>query len=186
MAAHIVVRDSVSKLVSGKAMQTRLRAMSTKARWVHGAKPKTPDFSLLLTDDAEIHSLNREYRKKNKPTDVLAFAMHEGEFGHLAGANLGDIVISVETATRQCADHKLSVLDELTTLAAHGLLHLLGWDHNTDAEETAMNQATTALVQCALVASQAKPAAKSAKAKAKPTKPGALTQKSRLASAKKR
>jgi probable rRNA maturation factor len=155
MTAQIIVRDSVRKLVNSKMLNVRLQAMLRKAKWVNGTAPKKPAFSALLTDDGEIHELNRDYRKKNKPTDVLAFAMHEGEFGHLAGSNLGDLAISVETAQRQCAEHELSLLDEITTLAAHGLLHLLGWDHNTDAEEAAMNQATEALVHIAMRASPA-------------------------------
>jgi probable rRNA maturation factor len=150
MTAQIITRDSVRKLVNTKIVQARLTAMLRAAKWVNGTAPKKPVVSALLTDDGEIHELNRNYRKKNKPTDVLAFAMHEGEFGHLAGSNLGDLAISVETAKRQCAEHKLSLLDEITTLAAHGLLHLLGWDHNTDAEEAAMNRATADLVSAAL------------------------------------
>jgi probable rRNA maturation factor len=90
------------------------------------------EVSLLLTTDAEIQQLNATYRYQNSPTDVLAFAAleHDGPIS-LSQAqlplNLGDIVISVETAIRQAENHSLLV--ELAWLAAHGLLHLLGWDH---------------------------------------------------------
>ncbi len=90
------------------------------------------EVSLLLTTDAEIQQLNATYRHQDSPTDVLAFAAleHDGPFS-LSQAqlplNLGDIVISVETALRQAENHSLLV--ELAWLAAHGLLHLLGWDH---------------------------------------------------------
>jgi probable rRNA maturation factor len=89
------------------------------------------DFSLALrlTTDAVIRILNRDYRHKNKPTDVLAFPQTEPGV-------LGDVVISVETARRQA---KQSLHRELRFLAAHGLCHLLGYDHNTDAEEAEMN-----------------------------------------------
>jgi len=101
------------------------------------------ELSVALVDDATIHSLNRDYRNKDRPTDVLAFAMREGEplaalpEGQLE--MLGDVIISVETATRQAERARRSLLDEVTMLLAHGLLHLLGHDHQTDAEESKMN-----------------------------------------------
>jgi probable rRNA maturation factor len=90
------------------------------------------EVSLLLTTDAEIRQLNATYRHRNIPTDVLAFAAleWEGPVSQLQAElpmNLGDIVISVETAMRQAKNHSLLV--ELAWLASHGLLHLLGRDH---------------------------------------------------------
>jgi len=103
-----------------------------------------PDFevALRLTTDAEIKALNRDYRAKNKPTDVLAFAQREGPGGTLHPHLLGDIVISVETARRQA---KRGLATELLHLASHGLCHLLGYDHRDDAEEAEMNARATAL-----------------------------------------
>jgi len=112
------------------------------------ALPKA-ELSILLCTDPEIHELNRDYRHKDKPTDVLAFALREGEAGHLAGDHLGDVVISVDTAARQAKERKHSLKTEAITLLAHGLLHLLGWDHNTDEEELRMNAETARLVSCA-------------------------------------
>jgi probable rRNA maturation factor len=65
---------------------------------------------------------------------------------------LGDVVISLDTATRQAAERKRSPLEEVTHLLAHGLLHLVGYDHQTDEEEREMNEATRALVKIATAA----------------------------------
>ena len=94
--------------------------------------------SVLLTDDAEIHALNRQYRGYDKPTDVLSFAQNETlsdapPMPQIPGEPivLGDIVISVDTAVRQAATHGLALDDELALLAVHGLLHLLGFEDET-------------------------------------------------------
>lgn len=97
------------------------------------------ELSILLCDDRTIHKLNREHRRKDKPTDVLAFAMHEGEEVTGDQQLLGDVVISLQTARRQAAQHGRSLWDEVTMLLAHGLLHLIGYDHRTDQEEREMN-----------------------------------------------
>lgn len=93
--------------------------------------------------------MNKIYRKKDRPTDVLAFAMREGDFGGLAGDTLGDVVISVPTARRQAEEAGKDVLEEVTMLAAHGLLHLLGWDHDTPAKDRRMKAETERLLACA-------------------------------------
>lgn len=93
------------------------------------------ELSLRLTDDAEIQALNAQYRHKNQPTDVLAFAALEVDFPQPGAVNLelplylGDVVISVETAQRQATQFGHSLQQELAWLSAHALLHLLGWDH---------------------------------------------------------
>ncbi len=101
------------------------------------------ELSVALVDDSTIHGLNRDYRAKDRPTDVLAFAMREGEaLAELPEGQLemlGDVIISIETATRQAKRARRSLLDEVTMLLAHGLLHLLGYDHQDDAEEAEMN-----------------------------------------------
>ncbi|NEO37393.1 MAG: rRNA maturation RNase YbeY [Moorea sp. SIOASIH] len=97
---------------------------------------KSYELSLRLTDNSEIQALNSQYRKKNQPTDVLAFAALEVNSPKLSPQKqlsvpiyLGDIVISVDTAVQQAQQHGHSVSTELAWLATHGLLHLLGWDH---------------------------------------------------------
>jgi probable rRNA maturation factor len=106
------------------------------------------EISFLLTDDERVHELNRVYRKKDRPTDVLAFALQEGAFAELAGGALGDVIVSVPTARKQAREQGKSTLDEVTMLLAHGLLHLLGWDHDTAAKDRRMRAETDRL--CAL------------------------------------
>lgn len=97
------------------------------------------EVSILLTGDSCITELNRDYRGINSPTDVLAFSQLEGKDLDLMNTDiLGDVVISMETAERQAlkADHSLE--NEVTLLTVHGVLHLLGYDHQTAEEATIM------------------------------------------------
>ena len=103
------------------------------------------ELSLVLCDDATIHELNRDFRHKDKPTDVLAFAMREGKFGDTASPLLGDIVISLQTTKRQAREHKRSFEEEVRMLLAHGLLHLLGFDHQTVQQDRRMKARTDLL-----------------------------------------
>lgn len=119
------------------------------------------ELSVLLTDDAHIFELNARHRRKRKPTDVLAFPMAEAAGEPLATGRrddersapsgtprlLGDVVISLDTAQRQARARRHGLLDEVTHLLAHGLLHLLGYDHRTDAEERRMNGEAARLVR---------------------------------------
>jgi probable rRNA maturation factor len=125
-----------------RAAEVRRRA----ERMLEALKLADAELSLLLCDDATIHALNRDYRGKDRPTDVLAFAMREGEGGALHPGLLGDVVISVETARRQAKEHGRTIVAEVTFLLAHGLLHLLGFDHQTPEEERRMNARTDALL----------------------------------------
>ncbi len=88
--------------------------------------------------DREMRQLNRDYRGLDKPTDVLSFAYHEGlsdnEPNHNAGF-LGDVIISVETADRYAREQGLSFATEINWLVIHGILHLAGYDHETDNGE---------------------------------------------------
>ncbi len=100
---------------------------------------ETCEVSVLLTDDEEMQRLNNTYRGIDAPTDVLAFAMQEGE--NVGGTNLnllGDIVISLETAARQAKTAAHSLENEAAFLTVHGMLHLLGYDHQTPAETEIM------------------------------------------------
>ena len=103
-------------------------------------------FDLRITTDEEIRNLNRDYRKKDKATDVLAFSQREGIGGELSPEILGDVVISVETAEAQA---KEGLSKEVLFLAAHGLCHLLGYDHGDDEEEREMNERMQALLSVA-------------------------------------
>lgn len=96
------------------------------------------EIGLRLTDDGEIQQMNHQYRQINQPTDVLAFATIDAnlpqseEIAAAIPLYLGDIVLSVDTAKRQAEVQGHSLSTELAWLAAHGLLHLLGWDHPDD------------------------------------------------------
>lgn len=84
------------------------------------------ELSVLLTDDNEMQGLNRDYRGKDKPTDVLSFPMDDARL-------LGDVVISMDTAKAQARDLGVSLDDEVARLLVHGILHLLGYDHERGA-----------------------------------------------------
>lgn len=89
------------------------------------------ELSLALVTDHEIRSLNRQYRGKDKPTDVLSFPLADELHPFL----LGDVVISVETAARQAQRRGHSLREELQILLIHGILHLLGYDHEVSRSE---------------------------------------------------
>jgi probable rRNA maturation factor len=116
---------------------------------------KDVELSILVTGDEQIRILNRDYRKKDRPTDVLAFALREGEFGGLNSGVLGDVIVSLPTAQRQAAERGKSLLEETTMLLAHGLLHLLGWDHETAAKDRKMRAETDRLIAAAVAAAPA-------------------------------
>ncbi|MFI5298429.1 MAG: rRNA maturation RNase YbeY [Polyangiales bacterium] len=96
------------------------------------------EVSVVLTDDKEIQQLNRDYRGINRATDVLSFSMREGVGADVAGETLGDLVVSLQRARAQARAGRRSLRDETTLLLAHGLLHLLGWDHRTKTEDRRM------------------------------------------------
>ncbi len=98
--------------------------------------PRPPDVSIALVDDAYIRVLNREYRGVDQPTDVLAFPM-EGDRARGEPA-LGDIVISLERARDQARQFKHRIRREVALLAVHGVLHLLGYEDDTEAGASAM------------------------------------------------
>ncbi len=95
------------------------------------------ELSLTFVDNAGITDINKQYLGRNYPTNVIAFSMNEGEFGDVNPYILGDIVISTETALRDAKAGDLSLEDEIDYLIIHGILHLLGYDHELpgDAEE---------------------------------------------------
>ena len=100
--------------------------------------PEGSEVSILLCGDTLMQELNRDHRGFDKSTDVLAFALQEAQdFGGQATV-LGDIVISIDTARRQAKGEKRSLVAEVTMLLAHGLLHLLGYDHASPEDARTM------------------------------------------------
>lgn len=106
------------------------------------------ELSVLLVDDKLIHVLNRTHRGKDSPTDVLAFPVDEKPVRGTPRI-LGDVVISLETALRQARSRKRSLFPEVRFLLAHGLLHLIGYDHATRIQKRRMDAATRRLVRAA-------------------------------------
>lgn len=97
-------------------------------------RPRDGELSLVLSDDEFIHQLNRDYRGKDRPTDVLSFEQDP------AAGVLGDVVISVPTARRQAKTHGHSTANEIEWLFLHGALHLLGYDDETEAQAEEMDR----------------------------------------------
>lgn len=98
------------------------------------------EVSLVFVDDREITEINRRYLDRDHPTNVISFSMNEGEFGSINPLVLGDIVISTETALRDAQRGGLSLEDEIDYLMIHGVLHLLGYDHEEPAEAEEMEE----------------------------------------------
>ena len=94
---------------------------------------------VTLVDDEEIHEINRTYRNVDRPTDVISFPSEEGEhIAEIPDGFLGDIIISIPRAQAQAEEYGHSFRRELSFLAVHGTLHLLGYDHMTDEEAKVM------------------------------------------------
>lgn len=99
------------------------------------------ELSIVLTNDDAVRELNREYRATDRPTDVLSFAQSEGEAFAVPDSqarHLGDVVISVDTAVRQATERGIELQDEVSHLLVHGILHLLGHDHEKVGEARIM------------------------------------------------
>lgn len=133
------------------------------------------DVSVLLTGDRQIRRWNKGFRGKNKPTDVLSFpAMPIEEMDGMPAALAGDLAISVETAEMQAREHGHALVEELKVLVLHGLLHLAGYDHETDNGEMARKERrlrTKLGLKAALTErAQAEPAKKAPAKKAAATK----------------
>ncbi len=105
--------------------------------------PPNSEISIILVNDDKIRKLNKEYRGKDKATDVLAFPQDEEALGDQGGPLLGDVVVSVETARRQAREHYLSDEEELILLVVHGALHLLGYDHDRSIKDKKKMQGAT-------------------------------------------
>ena len=101
------------------------------------------ELSVVLCDNTYIHELNKTYRNIDRPTDVLSFALNEGEEEGYDGPDtilLGDIVISLDKTREQADEYGHSFERELAYLTVHGMLHILGYDHMTDEDKTEMRK----------------------------------------------
>jgi probable rRNA maturation factor len=91
--------------------------------------------SILITDDMEITALNKQYLGRTGPTNVIAFPMREGEFSDIAPELLGDVVISIETTEKEAKESGIKFETRFNELLIHGILHLLGYDHEHDEQQ---------------------------------------------------
>jgi probable rRNA maturation factor len=116
------------------------------------------ELSVLLTNDKHIQELNREHRSKDRPTDVLSFGVERDLAAQPFNAPnlLGDIVISLDTAARQAMSRRRPLAAEIRWLLAHGILHLMGFDHATAAQKKRMVAWTGRLVRAAALPEAAK------------------------------
>ena len=87
------------------------------------------ELSLLIVDDEGIRAFNRDYLRRDRPTNVIAFSLAEGDFGDVNPGMMGDVVISVETAGREARTVGIPIEDVVLYLIIHGILHLAGYDH---------------------------------------------------------
>ncbi len=127
-------RSSISAAALATLSPSGLTRFVNRARAAVGV---SGEVEVLLTADVAMKRLNREFRGKNKATDVLSFPAP----AEIAQEHAGDLAVSLETAARQAAAYGHSLRDEVRILLLHGLLHLHGFDHETDAGEMATREA---------------------------------------------
>lgn len=124
--------EAVLEALSMRVLERAALYLAEAEKQPFGTQPL--EVSLVFTDDAAIREINREWRDKDKPTNVLSFPAFPLEPGGKPGPMLGDIVLARETIEREAADLGKPVDEHLTHLLVHGFLHLFGYDH-MDAEE---------------------------------------------------
>ena len=116
-------------------LETLVASVFTAVEAELGLSPEYPsEVSLLFTDDATIQGINAEWRDKDKPTNVLSFPSLQIKPGTAPGRLLGDIVFGYETVLREAQEEQKPFDNHLSHLVAHGLLHLFGYDHESDAQ----------------------------------------------------
>ena len=126
------IKNSQNKIIIDKR---KIRSTILKILKILDCADK--EISLSFVDDENIKQLNKEYLRRNRSTNVLSFSLREGEYGDINPQILGDIIISVETAQRDALNGNLTVSQEIDFLIIHGILHLLGYNHeNTTRKET--------------------------------------------------
>ncbi len=137
----ICYENEQKKIVIPKSLEQKLIAGLNAVAKLHGLGEKT-EIGVTLVTDEQIHQLNRDYRQVDRPTDVLSFALDEGEEPELVDGPeehlLGDVIISAETAERQGQEFGHGLEREIIYLAVHGLLHLLGYDHMEESDKKIM------------------------------------------------
>ena len=126
-------------MTPSEANEAVIRKVCDEVAVTYGLTPEE-ELSVVLCDNAHIHKLNKEYRSIDRPTDVLSFALNEGndEFGEEESHLLGDLIISLERTAEQAEEYGHPFERELAYLTVHGCLHILGYDHMTDEDKKEM------------------------------------------------
>lgn len=128
--------------VNQSRIETSPEQISQSAEQILNALGYTEvELSILVVDDEEMARLNREYRGVDAATDVLSFPMWEGELGEVCREMLGDIVLSAPTASAMGDRHGATLAQVLDLLLVHGILHLVGYDHETGEEQARLMEA---------------------------------------------
>jgi rRNA maturation RNase YbeY len=146
------MKNPMTITVSNRQKNYPLSALAIKARLgkmlVYLQCPEDTELSVLITNDQGIARLNRQWLGRSGPANVLSFSQQEGEL-FIPGNNLlGDVVVSADTAWAEAQAHGLDWPEHLIRLIVHGLLHLLGYDHEQGGQEAeAMEQLTEELLQ---------------------------------------
>lgn len=147
-----MIINQQNKINYGKELQqVIINVCNTVAKIIR--LPKNSEVSIMIVDNSYIQELNFIYRQQNRPTDVLSFAMNElsddePDYDSSEELNiLGDIVLSLEQALLQSSEYGHSLERELGYLVAHGMLHLMGYDHETDEEARVMRSLEEKIMQ---------------------------------------
>ena len=132
------------------ALESTLRAAAAAVLAEHlSTGAAIVELGITLADDATVHALNRDHRGQDKPTNVLSFPLVDGDFEPEApGAPLllGDVILAYQTVAREAAGQGKGLADHAVHLVVHGVLHLLGHDHESDGEADAMERLETAIL----------------------------------------
>lgn len=128
MALTVTITNASGGRYRGKAAMV---ASAEKA--LRGQRVRTATVDVILLDDADIHSMNKQYLRHDYATDVITFPLGEGTLE-------GEIYISLDTAKRQAEEYGVTLENELCRLTVHGVLHLCGYDDADDASRTVMRQ----------------------------------------------
>jgi probable rRNA maturation factor len=122
---------------------TRQKIIKIATAAAHLLELKNASITLILTDDAYMRNINREFRGLDEPTDVISFSNRDNPFPDVDADSeeIGDLYISLDKADRQAREYRVSLDDEIKRLVVHGMLHLVGYDHErSDADEEIMLQ----------------------------------------------
>ncbi len=140
--------SNINVIINNKQRHYRLPAKKIKGlaeRVLKSEGCRQTQANILFTDDRTIKAYNKKYRRKDRPTDVLAFYQSRSRKEALASELLGDVVISAQTARRQAKERASSIYDEIALYVIHGLLHLLQYKDSSQKEKEALNKKQQAL-----------------------------------------